>query len=418
VRVSHLLARATIAVSAALCVTATAATRSVRGPLDAVVLNPDLTLTYALAAAFCAAGLAALAAGRVGDAAHVAGDGPTDRWSAQLASGLAGGTAAWATGLAAGVAAGALAGLVRAGGPHLGGRGFGIAAVGTDLALSLAAAAVGSALGAAIAVAVGSRVAAVSLLGASSLALVPAVGDLLQRATPALEWTTILPMGAVRVAVTGYAGINSPNPTQALRSQNPLVGVAVAAGWMVASAFVAEARFRRVGWGADGALGRRLRLGAGLGAGVAAAVAAGLALPPALAGAVPWRWQPDWRHARATGWASDQTLLAFGKALAAGDTRAASARIARGATLDGDALRLDDPRLTAFAGATRIEVTAAGDLQTPLIVYARVRLGRPLRTGNLTIRSVSFGARLVEQHGRYRIQSLLGPQIDSAIIRP
>jgi hypothetical protein len=134
---------------------------------------------------------------------------------------------------------------------------------------------------------------------------------------------------------------------------------------------------------------------------VAGTVAVGAAVPPRLADALPWRWQPSWRASVHDGWSSTQTTDVV-------------VRSVREGTDPGDRLADPDALTGAVADslrrASRVERQPESTMRGPDQVVVRLRFDDPVRSGAVAFTDylVRFSCE-VDDGGRWRIVRSEGP---------
>jgi hypothetical protein len=344
-----------------------------RGAVGTWLFDVDGSLTYGLGAALVAGGVGVAGVRQLAPQFHTAGIERFTLLAAWVAAVSVLGVLVRVIVSFVQLVAGAADSLLRSGHLILGSRvplDADVRALGEVRTAALYA--VAATLGAAVAAAVGNRLAATVILGLCVLPYLPAAQSVVDRGPWLLDALAVLPFGALRGALSGNGGLFGQSQT-GVRIIDATLAAAVVAAYLLAA--LAAFALPRTGRG----IGRPAVVAA---AGIAA-VLAGAVLPPVLSDTVPWRWRPQWRDAKAAGWASTQVAARWSQNLPLGHAATAS-------------------------------VQPESALQDPFHVAVSFRLRRPLVSGNVEVRSGGYQLEFAYVRGRYVIRRVFGPFVAQA----
>ena len=371
------------------------------GALGTVLLDKDGALTYGLGGALLCGAVAAAAASELDDALHVAGVTWRERWIGQLLCGAAFGAVVKIIVVLAQLGSGAADGLIRrqtlmldAAVPL-----HASSLLDTQLRLLVLYVLAGG-LGAAAGAVVRKRLGVIVLVGASVAPFAPAMLGVFERAPTALAGLVGLPLGALRGAYSGEAGILGAG-SGGSRSISPFIAAASGVLWFAAAALLYAGRC--YGLGGRIRTPRAFRVATSAAIGLTVAIVGGIVLPGVLAGSVPWQWQPDWRSASARGWASNQVVSRWISAVRAEDYVVARALAVKGGP------RATSSQFQGLRHASSVRIQPVSAMRAPGDVSVLAVFKPPLETGNVTIRSALYRFFLREKNGRYLLVAAQTP---------
>lgn len=250
--------------------------------------------------------------------------------------------------------------------------------------------------GAIVALAARNQIAAVAVVLAATVPYIPFVGALANRIGPALDAFPWAPFGALRGALTGNGGIFGNDPEH-IRMVSATPATLALVGWLV----VGVAWFFLSG----SVRGDKMILmyAVPMPAALAVVVAASLTLPPAMADNVPWRWTPQWRHARDQGQDSRQVAQRWADLTAAKDARASRLFVT------GEPSAVDPDIAEVLGAASSVEAEPESDMVSPEYVRLNMTFDPVRRSGNVVIDAAQLQVRLRAVGSGWRISRVEGP---------
>ena len=389
--------RLTLCAGVLLAVTDAMSSVRGRGPIAAVVFSNEAAFTYGLGLALLLGAMIARTERHMADVWHSAGH-PT--------SGTFGQTLRTAAVFALVIRIALIVGLLAGGALHAATQ-PGTAFPATLDAVSQLRLAAGYVLASAVGVLIGWTVstttAALAWAVAATLPYTVIFGAMTNRAPALLDLLPYGPFGAVRAVLSGNGGLYGDDPTQ-VRLESPPVAFVVLSCWVLALSAPAVLRGRAI-------LFRPFGLVAAVALSLVSAVVIGAVAPSALAGSVPWQWQPSWRHAHDTGWDSRQVAERWTAAV-----RNSSSALPE-LYFDTAAQRGVDPEvLHAVQAASAVAVVPQNQMQFPTATIITLTYTPPVRSGNVEVLHAQLQLRHVVVHGRWLITAVSGPYIDATVI--
>lgn len=366
------------------------------GLVGSVALNTDGSLTYGLAGSALLTGLVVAGYNDLADLWHARGIGLFERLVRTLL---------YSVPIAAAVRLVAVAGILVGGaidGARRGWRWGSLVPVDrsemlTGQARVLIAYLVIAAFGSLVALVCRSQAVTASVVLAMTAVYVPFVGAIANRAGPVLDVLPWLPFGAVRGAVSGNGAILGTDPTQA-RVVETLPASLVFIGWLVAVA--AWYLLRPAAGTGDRAW---VMYAVPVPASLALVCVAGLALPAAMDGHVPWRWSPEWRHAKAEGQDSRQVSELWAER--AGHQADITPLFVSAAA----ARAVPDDARTVLRNGNHVTVAPESSMLSPEYTRVTVEFHPARRSGTLLIDRAQFQLRLKQVGKTWRIVRVEGP---------
>lgn len=236
----------------------------------------------------------------------------------------------------------------------------------------------------------------------ATIPFIPASQTVVGRATGLISVLPFTPLGALRAASTGTAGIFG-NSLAFVRPASPGSGSAMTAAWTaVLMAALAWRLSRRSFPG--------LPVWSAIGLSVAAlcALSVGYFVPNALAHDVPWQWRPDWRAAQKAGWSSDLVVERW--------------------IHEAEQGRIPDKNLYASSQVQPVpeamdacRLPATVDIRlglTPQVVNVTLHFRPSVRSGPATVNSAFLQFSLIKRNGHYLIAGMSVPApLDIEVVR-